>query len=411
MAHPLGPPRGMHRWNAGLVLILGFIFVVAGVKTSSGTQFGVGGLLLVSAYGFWKRLPWAKWLTLLAIASFAGRSIVGMAMQGFDWTSTITLLGVVGFAVELLRDKKPNEEKSVGDKEGDPPKPLTSFVLLLDGPRSLTAAQLAPIVSRAWGGTYQSTDDVEKDKEGQRWVGGKSPIFVMKSDEAIFMLHNFPSPYSANSEEMAATVPDLRLRHAIREHRAWLAVDLLHPFDGARSPNSFYPAIARLIAELAGDDCLAVFHPESNRINAWDETLKAALRGPDPLRHFAKAVNPPVLQVADDDPELLAGKEEARRRLPEFIDAFRRKDGEHFSVKAPVTAGGRTEHIWIEVDGVGDHRIDGRLGNEPVNLGGMKLGDRVDVAPSQVEDWVIVRGGSPVGLFTARTVGRSLRKS
>jgi uncharacterized protein YegJ (DUF2314 family) len=204
---------------------------------------------------------------------------------------------------------------------------------------------------------------------------------------------------------MAHSLEDLRVRKAVEDHRAWLAVDLMHPFDPGRPRESFYPSIARLIAELAGDDCLAVFHPESERINAWDDTLKAALRGPNPLEKFALPVNPPVLRLDDQDPKLLAAKEEARRRFPEFLDAFKRKDGEMFSVKAPVTAGGRTEHIWIDVDHVDDDRIGGKLGNEPVDLGPMKIGDRVDVAISEIEDWVVIRGGAPTGLFTSRTVG------
>jgi len=283
-------------------------------------------------------------------------------------------------------------------------------VLLLSGPRQVTAAQLAIVVTRAWGGTYGFEDDVDKGNDDQNWVVGKSPIFLIKSPEAIFMVHNFGRPYTSDTTEMAESLTDLRVRKAVEDHRAWVAVDLMHPFDDARPRESFYPSIARLIAELAGDDCLAVFHPESERINAWDDTLKAALRGPNPLEKFALPVNPPVLPLDDHDPKLAAATEEARRRLPEFLDAFTRKDGERFSVKAPVTAGGRTEHIWIDVDDVDDDRIGGRLGNEPVDLGGMKIGDRVDVAISEIEDWVVVRGGEPTGLFTSRTLGINPKK-
>jgi uncharacterized protein YegJ (DUF2314 family) len=409
----LRPPGGHATWNAVLIFGLAVLMLWVGLAGSSKVMTVFGVALVVSAFGFWGNCSWAKWTTAIAIFLYAGLAALGMARQGFRWTTSLILLSIVGFAVQILLEKDEKENLPGGDRDGIPPKPLTSFVLLLDAARRLTAADLSAVLGRAWGGVYGSRGEIEGDGEGPEsanWVVGKSPIFLIKSDDAMFMLHNFPSPYSGDSRDAAQSIPDLRLRKAIEDHRAWLAVDLLQPFDPGRPAESFYPRIARLIAELAGDDCLAVFHPESTRINAWDESLKTALRGPEPLKEFAKPVNPPVLRIDEKDPDLLAGKAEARRRLPEFIDAFRRKDGEHFSIKAPLTAGGRTEHLWIKVEELEGERVGGTLGNEPVSLGGLKLGDRVDVELSEVEDWVVVRGGSPTGLFSTRAVGRGLQK-
>jgi uncharacterized protein YegJ (DUF2314 family) len=407
----LRPPGGNLTWNAIIVFIGGGLLLWIGLHDAFKSLAAFGIVFIVSAIGLWVRMAWAHWTAGIGLLVYAGTIVLGLIVgKKFRWGILGTLAFILMIAWQILesRPKKANKKESKDDRS--PPKPLTSFVLLLSGARLLSSPQLAIVVTRAWGGTYGCEDDVEKG-EGQCWIAGKSPIFLIKSPEAIFMLHNFSSPYSSEARESAQTLPDLRLRKAVEDHRAWIAVDLMESFDAARPRESFYPAIARLIAELAGDDCLAIYHPESNRINAWDDTLKEALRGPDPLKEFAKAVNPPVLQIDDQDPELLAAKAEARRRLPEFIDAFRRKDGQGFSVKAPVTAGGRTEHIWIEVDDIAEARVDGRLGNEPVNLGGMKIGDRVDVALSEVEDWVMVRNGEPAGAFTARTVGRNFKRS
>ena len=414
MTLSLRPPGGQRTWNAIIVLFGGAVLFAIGIHDTSLPLQAFGGYFILSAIGLWLQLGWARWTAGIGLALYGVLMVVGIGVSGgFRWKSLYVLVFTFWIAWQILSDKggKKPEQATKETEDQEPPKPLTSFVLLLNGPRKLSAAQLAILVTRVWGGTYGCEEDVEKGTEGGNWVTGKSPIFLMRSEDAIFMLHNLPSPYSPETKELARSIPDLRLRKAVEEHRAWLAVDLMQPFDPTRPRESFYPAIAKLIAELAGDDCLAVFHPESGRMNAWDESLKEALRGPDPLKNFAMPVNPPVLQIDDADPELVAGKAEARRRLPEFVDAFRRKDGEHFSIKAPVTAGGRTEHIWIEVDGVTDDRVEGRLGNEPVNLGGMKIGDRVDVALSDVEDWVVVRGGQPTGLFTARTVGKNLKRT
>ena len=405
----LKSPGGDRIWRSVLVFVVGAYLLWRGLKGHFYITASVGGTLLLSGVGLWGRFSWAKWTAAAGFLTYTVLLIRGNILKGVQWHLPISVICILWFIWQIVSDKEPKEASPPPADE--PAKPLTSFVLLLNGPRQMAAAQLAIVVTRAWGGTYGFEDDVDAGKDNENWVVGKSPIFLIRSPDAIFMLHNFGRPYADDVKGMAESLPDLRVRKAVEDHRAWLAVDLLHPFDPTRPRESFYPSIARLIGELAGDDCLAIFHPESTRINAWDDTLKAALRGPNPLEKFAMPANPPVLQIDDQDPDLLAGKAEARRRLPEFLDAFKRKDGEMFSVKAPVTAGGRTEHIWIEVDQADEDRIGGKLGNEPVNLGGMKIGDRVDVAISEVEDWVVVRGGAPTGLFTSRTVGKNLKRS
>lgn len=394
-----------------MVFGFGALLLWLGISDRSRVIVVTGGAFAVAGMALWGRLRWAKKVTVTVLLIYAGMVLLGMIVKGnFRLTPLIIALSMIWFAVEMIREKG-GEAESEG-AEDSPSKPFISFVLLLAAPRQLTAAPLSKACSRAWGGGFPTGDAGEdKPSAAPTFVVGDSPLFFVKSLEALYMVHNFPTPYDEDAGKTAESIPDLRVREAFRNHRAWLAVDLMTPFDPTRSQESHYPAIARLIAELAGDDCLAIVHPESGRINAWDDSLKAGLRGPAPLQEFALPAHPPVLNVADDDPDLLAGKAEARERLPEFIDAFRRKDGEHFSIKAPVSAGGRTEHIWITVDRVDDEEVGGVLGNEPVNLGGMKLGDRVEVPISDVEDWVVVRGGSPIGLFTSRTVGKSLRKT
>ena len=96
--------------------------------------------------------------------------------------------------------------------------------------------------------------------------------------------------------------------------------------------------------------------------------------------------------------------EESRARWPEFVAAFRARDGEMFSVKAPMHGGGNTEFIWIEVESLEDSTIRGKLGNDPVDLGGLKAGHDVRIAVADVNDWVFMRAGKPEGLFTPKVL-------
>jgi len=102
----------------------------------------------------------------------------------------------------------------------------------------------------------------------------------------------------------------------------------------------------------------------------------------------------------DDDPRMKAAEANARTQFGKFEAAFHKQDGEDFSIKAAISGGGNTEHIWVAVEKIGDEQIEGALANDPIDLGGLKLGSKVTVKRQQVEDWVFSRGGNPVGSFT-----------
>jgi uncharacterized protein YegJ (DUF2314 family) len=269
-------------------------------------------------------------------------------------------------------------------------------------PRYLEASVLAQIAGNAWGGRYAAGEgEVEEDHQAG-FVVGQSPLFLVNSPQGVFAINNFSTRYfAADTAEVADATVEMRLRKAILEHQAWLSVDLMQVADPNVKPEALYPQIARLMAELAGPDCLALFQPATGRINVYEPDLEAKLRGPNPLEEFAQPQHVPVISVADDDPRMNAAVAEARRRWPEFVAAFKqRRPDQQFTVKAPITAGGHTEFIWVEVDGLGGDCIFGKLGNDPVDLGGLKCGDAVEAPVSDLNDWCYTNGDERVGMFT-----------
>ena len=122
---------------------------------------------------------------------------------------------------------------------------------------------------------------------------------------------------------------------------------------------------------------------------------------------------PPVSEVAADDPEMAAAIKEAKETLPEFIAAVKKglanpkaKPDKVFNIKIALpTPDGTNEHIWVEVDGLEGKTFSGRIANEPLNLPNVKLDDAVKVEQREIEDWYIsddngiVRGG-----FTAKVL-------
>ena len=95
---------------------------------------------------------------------------------------------------------------------------------------------------------------------------------------------------------------------------------------------------------------------------------------------------------------------EARTTWPQFVEAFKKRDGENFGIKAPITANGRTEFIWVEVTGLEPEYIHGTLGNDPVDLGDLKYGSQVEVPLEDLNDWGYIRNGEPVGMFTVKVL-------
>jgi uncharacterized protein YegJ (DUF2314 family) len=104
-----------------------------------------------------------------------------------------------------------------------------------------------------------------------------------------------------------------------------------------------------------------------------------------------------------------AAVEEARCRWTEFVEAFEnRQPDQLFSVKAPFSQGDECEFMWLNVSAIENDTIYGELGNDPVNLEGMKEGDRLHVKLSDLNDWIYLKDGELHGGFTAKVLEERL---
>jgi uncharacterized protein YegJ (DUF2314 family) len=372
----------------------------------------------------WKRKKAGAYLsffTALCGAAFFSWLIYA---KGFSWVR-LALVGAMLFSLlsywgsygDLLRGKatwddernpdlrKPADEDS-GDND-DEAKPMTSIVLLRSKPKFLDDKVLLEIIRDAW-------DPARKWTEEELFVAGESPVLMVRSPQGMWTLHNRPGTYF---DDMSATerIPDLRLRKAVKEHEAWLAVDLMHSFDENLSPDLYYPYIFRLVRELADEDTLVIFRPETGQINIWSEEVANSLGSADPLEEFATPVHSPVIQVSDQDPRMKEAVAEARNSFEVFREHWKNRTPEDgFIVKASIKRMGNSEIIWILVTGLEPEFIHGTLANQPVDLDGLKAGDSVEVPVDDLYDWAVSLKDvtEPVGMFTekvVRMVERELR--
>lgn len=296
-----------------------------------------------------------------------------------------------------------------------PDRPLISLVLLLRRPRHLDASTLARYCETAWGGRFEvvresrSVDgapacpETPKDGTGQ-FVTGKPPLLVAAAARRLHLVHCSDRPYFEDPTAISDKAGEARMRKVLEENRGWLAVDLVQWEEERVLPEEHYPRLARLVAELAGPDCQAIYQPSECRFNHWDDALEAKLRQGDVKGVFTDLVVPPVVEVGEEDPRMKEASNQARTRWNEFLEAFNSGKAQHCAVKAPVTVGPRTEFIWITVESIKDGLISGRLGNEPIDLGDLKLDSRVTVESDVVADWVFFQNEEPRGLFSLKAL-------
>ena len=234
-----------------------------------------------------------------------------------------------------------------------PDEPPAGIVLLLKKAKPVDVHVLAEILGKAAGRHIRAVerrgDGTGQDEEpAGDIVMGALPHFVAIVDGITYVLNSVPAPYVADPEKASQSIREMRLQKAVKEHVAWLSADILNPRDANLQT---YRVIARVLANFVDDDCLALYHPPLNRFVPCNvESVIEGLNADYPIRSvFEQIAEAPVIPV-EDDPRLAAAEAEARRRFSEFQTAFERDDGAGFSVKARISGGGNSEHIWVEVD-------------------------------------------------------------
>jgi uncharacterized protein YegJ (DUF2314 family) len=114
----------------------------------------------------------------------------------------------------------------------------------------------------------------------------------------------------------------------------------------------------------------------------------------------------PVINFSKDDAEMNAAIAKARNSLPKFWQHVENPSANEtdFAVKLGITDGSETEHFWCG-DIVGDARhASCVIANEPAQVFTVKFGERVDIDPRIVSDWMYYRDGLIVGAETQRVM-------
>jgi uncharacterized protein YegJ (DUF2314 family) len=280
---------------------------------------------------------------------------------------------------------------------------LISFVALVREPVTFDPAVLAQVAGKAWKADLG--DGISEGPDG--FVVGMEITNTIMHDGRMFLINTFPVPYTEDVDKAAESVGDLRTNSLFREHRAWFSCDAMG-VDGTTSEEEvlgLYRRLGKLFAKLLDENCLLIFLPDTGFAFPINEETEKALRSKNPVQALQKTLTVPIFEVPPDDALMEQAVAKARQGWPKFVAAYEARAGENFSVKAPITHGGNTEFIWISVTSLEGERVYGELGNEPGNLGSLKLGSKVSVPVADLNDWCYVDPqGNLAGGFTIEAV-------
>lgn len=118
--------------------------------------------------------------------------------------------------------------------------------------------------------------------------------------------------------------------------------------------------------------------------------------------------NPDVINYEQSDAVMNGAIADAQAHLPYFMEraAAPSPTEEGFVLKVafptPVNGDGSREHIWVGEFQKTAGGYAGVLGNEPLNIAGKKLGDRVEFTADMITDWGFMRDGKMIGYYTTR---------
>jgi Uncharacterized protein conserved in bacteria len=316
---------------------------------------------------------------------------------------SVILLFTIVVAWRLLRRRQSGEQK-----------PLTALVFLLSEARTFADWQVRQAASRALGVELRIADEPEPntivpvpaEKVQPSLQPGSGKSYFINTGARQFLINSFVQPYMSEPEKFAESISDMRLARAVASHRAWISADVFGSRPSPEEREPLYAILGRMLVPFAADDCLAIYCPELGRCNEFAPCVVEKLQSGKPLELFDEPTFAPIVNVSSDDPRLVAAVNEARRRWPEFVDAFTRKPNTEspYVIKARFADGENEEFMWVSVNSIEGESIHGRLENSPAALTNLKEGDDVTVAFADLNDWMCEINGEAVGGFTMKVM-------
>lgn len=282
----------------------------------------------------------------------------------------------------------------------------TSIVMFRPSARRLSEAE-----ARA---AYRRVFKTEPRLDRITMPDGLANGFLLVSDAVPPLAIIDSSRVYMTPEEQAATAARFEhpaARNAITGHKAWVSVDAMGSIGFKQEQRAMaYTLLGPLAAELYDDSCMLLYLPAEKRIAQPGPNVEQMLRDAKIAELFGDDdLHAPIVSVASEDRQINAAIAEAKRRLPEFLNAFERSGPASpalFKAAFPTGDGGSdrtSEYIWMKLTEVGDRELVGTIENQPVHRSIPAKGATARVPLDRVVDWVYMdETNKPRGLFVDR---------
>jgi uncharacterized protein YegJ (DUF2314 family) len=115
-----------------------------------------------------------------------------------------------------------------------------------------------------------------------------------------------------------------------------------------------------------------------------------------------KAQRDQIVNVAKNDPTMLAAMQKARSTLPDFLALAKSPPPktEGFSVKVAVRDDEHVEYFWIMPFEKKDGHFSGKLNNRPRTVANVTFGQTITFAEAEIVDWMYMDNGKMKGSYT-----------
>jgi len=265
--------------------------------------------------------------------------------------------------------------------------------VLLAAPRKWTAAELRAAVTKQFGG--QIPKDAGEDAANSVSVQGDHVRIVVQGVPMILKWNEQPHP------GLETLILDERARNRVEQHHAWLLV-AAYGKSGAANVLAREQAIARMLASLWGDDCLAYSWKTDRRLIVSDFWTSTLLGTEDPVATTLAAgfavrdVDEAALQEAASKARTSWG--EAAAFVAAGSKVFARLRTKHEDAR-------EREMLWTMIAEVGG---EGTASASVAEV--QKVGDALTNDSTEMVDWVCIHEGKLRGGFLLQLQIAAMRK-
>lgn len=141
-----------------------------------------------------------------------------------------------------------------------------------------------------------------------------------------------------------------------------------------------------------------------------DRPIEIPPAAPGKSQTAPRPVKDNVIAYHTGDLSMTSAKAKARETLPRFLELVNAGTAGTYTLKFPLTQNGETEHIWMQLVDYRGGTFVGLLANDPINGTKYRMGDRMEVAGADVEDWMINTGELMYGGYTVRAMLKDMPK-